>query len=109
MRVRFTVLERSDAALTLERIELPNGAVARLTGETKSDPTAGREPLRARLEANRPLIAEAEIPLPVDAPLTQPYWLRVPALKGSFQVAEQALIGAPENPPALSARAANSE
>jgi LmbE family N-acetylglucosaminyl deacetylase len=104
VRVRLTVLGRSDAPLTLERIELPYGAVARLAGDPKTDPAARLEPVRARLEANRPLIAEAEIPLPADAPLTQPYWLRVPALAGSFQVAEEALIGLPENPPALGAR-----
>ena len=103
VRVRLTVLERSDGPLTLERIELPFGAVPRIAGDPKVVPAAGLEPARTRLEANRPIVADAEIALPAGAPLTQPYWLRAPALRGSFQVAEQALIGEPENPPALTA------
>ena len=104
LRVTISALNRCDAPLTLEGIVLPYGASARLTGDPKTNPAAGRELAHTPLPANRPVAAEAEIALPADLPLTQPYWLRVPALKGSFQVADQALIGTPENPPALDAR-----
>ncbi|HEY6867121.1 MAG TPA: LmbE family protein, partial [Candidatus Eisenbacteria bacterium] len=104
LRVTFSVLNRSDAPLTLEAIDPPYGAVARLSGDPKADPAAGRAVARTALAPNRPLTAEAEIALPADLPTTQPYWLRVPALKGSFQVEDATLIGTPENAPALSAR-----
>ena len=39
--------------------------------------------------------------LPVDSPLSQPYWLREPSTPGMFRVDDPALIGRPENPPAF--------
>ncbi len=41
------------------------------------------------------------VKLPEALPFTQPYWLREQATNGTFVVAEQALIGRPENPPAF--------
>lgn len=41
--------------------------------------------------------------LPTDFPISQPYWLREPGTEGMFKVTEQALIGLPENTPALTA------
>ena len=37
--------------------------------------------------------------LPDSLSFTQPYWLREPATLGTFAVADQSLIGRPENPP----------
>jgi LmbE family N-acetylglucosaminyl deacetylase len=42
---------------------------------------------------------EALVPLPATTPLTQPYWLMQPMEKGVFSIADQALIGQPENTP----------
>ena len=39
--------------------------------------------------------------LPVDTPLTQPYWLREEGTTGLFRVDDPSLIGRPENPPAF--------
>lgn len=39
--------------------------------------------------------------LPLGTEVTQPYWLREPALPGMFRVADRTLIGRPENPPAF--------
>ncbi|MFO1475532.1 MAG: PIG-L family deacetylase [Verrucomicrobiota bacterium] len=39
--------------------------------------------------------------LPANQPLTQPYWLQEPVGTGMFRVADQSLIGMPENPPAF--------
>ena len=39
--------------------------------------------------------------LPVDLPATQPYWLRADGAAGISRVDEPALIGRPENPPAI--------
>ncbi len=39
--------------------------------------------------------------IPASTPLSQPYWLQSPPEKGVFTVADQTLIGQPENKPAL--------
>jgi LmbE family N-acetylglucosaminyl deacetylase len=39
--------------------------------------------------------------LPVDTPLSQPYWLREEGTAGLFRVEDPSLIGRPENPPAF--------
>ncbi len=44
-----------------------------------------------------------EVRIPAEAAPTQPYWLRRPALAGRYDVADAALIGRPEDPPALAA------
>ncbi|MEP6956791.1 MAG: NEW3 domain-containing protein, partial [Chthoniobacterales bacterium] len=41
------------------------------------------------------------VKLPASLPFTQPYWLREQATTGTFTVADQFLIGRPENPPAF--------
>ncbi|MEP6822903.1 MAG: PIG-L family deacetylase [Chthoniobacterales bacterium] len=41
------------------------------------------------------------VTLPASLPFTQPYWLREQATTGTFTVADQSLIGRPENPPAF--------
>ncbi|HEV8185734.1 MAG TPA: hypothetical protein VGP40_07230, partial [Chthoniobacterales bacterium] len=39
------------------------------------------------------------VKLPETLPFSQPYWLRDPSTPGTFAVADQTLIGRPENPP----------
>ncbi len=56
------------------------------------------------LAPNAPVRATADVTLPADEPITQPYWLRAPALKGRYLVSDPALVGTPENAPALVAR-----
>ncbi len=63
------------------------------------------------LENGSPIVLDADlahdalftrkipVTLPETLPFTQPYWLREPATLGTFAVAEQPLIGRPENPP----------
>lgn len=41
------------------------------------------------------------VAIPASQPISQPYWLEKPVSKGLFQVADQTLIGLPENPPAF--------
>ena len=104
LRVALSIVNRSDAPLTLERLELPFGATARLAPATRGDTTTARVPARLLLPPNQPLALEATLALPADLPISQPYWLKVPALKGSYQVADPAQIGRAENDPALTAR-----
>jgi hypothetical protein len=102
--VAVTVINRSDVAMTLDRIELPHGAVARLQPRTRADSLNPVEARGRALESNQPLTAQAVIALPRDQALTAPYWLARPALAGSFVVEPESLIGRPENAPALTAR-----
>ena len=88
VRVATLALERTDAPLVLEAVSVGNAAV------TRGRPLPGNEPVADTLA----------VTVPADAPVTQPYWLRAPASKGRFAVAEQTLIGLPEDPPALTAR-----
>ncbi|HEU5079813.1 MAG TPA: PIG-L family deacetylase [Opitutaceae bacterium] len=55
----------------------------------------------AMLAQGAELVRETAQVLPGNIPLTQPYWLRQDAAVGMFRVADQSLIGVPENPPAF--------
>lgn len=50
---------------------------------------------------NVPLKFTTESVLPADMAFSQPYWLRDEGTLGMYRVAEQQLIGLPENPPPL--------
>ena len=51
------------------------------------------------LKAGQSKIQETSIRVPVQTPLSQPYWLRQNPTDGMARVANQNLIGLPENPP----------
>jgi hypothetical protein len=53
------------------------------------------------LVANQSSSQSADIILPANTPLTQPYWLRSEGTPGMFRVDDPTLIGTPENAPAL--------
>ncbi len=55
----------------------------------------------AKLQNNVPVKTEISIKLPADMPYSQPYWLVQPPSKGTYTVADQQLIGLPENPPSI--------
>ena len=56
-------------------------------------------PVDAALERDALFTKKIALQLPDSLPFTQPYWLREPATLGTFTVADQSLIGRPENPP----------
>src|SRR5262245_25581012 len=67
---------------------------------------AARYPLTAHgistpiaLKAGQSFTRDATETLPVNTPLTQPYWLREDGTAGMFRVDDPNLIGRPENPP----------
>lgn len=65
-------------------------------------PGIGREADRAiELRPNETAVREATRTLPAATPLSQPYWLREEGTPGMFRVDDPALIGLPENPPAV--------
>jgi LmbE family N-acetylglucosaminyl deacetylase len=53
------------------------------------------------LLTNQSRSLDATQTLPVDTPLSQPYWLREEGTAGLFRVDDPSLIGRPENPPAF--------
>jgi LmbE family N-acetylglucosaminyl deacetylase len=53
------------------------------------------------LLANQSRSLDSTQTLPVDTPLSQPYWLREEGTEGMFRVDDPSLIGRPENPPAF--------
>jgi LmbE family N-acetylglucosaminyl deacetylase len=69
--------------------------------ETVGASSAGVDLLRTELKNNQPLTRERTLRVPPGAVYSQPYWLREEPSKNLFRVGEQALIGLPEGPPAL--------
>lgn len=55
------------------------------------------------LGSNIPVESSVEVRLPSTMPYSVQYWLREPAEKGSYHVADQTLVGQPENRPVLTA------
>jgi LmbE family N-acetylglucosaminyl deacetylase len=118
LRVTVTAIDRGAESATLARVLLPFGARAfyaipakPTTGPPSSPPAAPRldpaspaDSVPRALAVNQPVIAQGRVALPADAAMTQPYWLRQPPLKGSFEVSDQRLIGDAEDAPAIVAR-----
>lgn len=88
LRITASVIVRSNFPIAVEKIVFPFAAKDTLPNRP--------------LSYNVPFQVGATIWIPTDVPYTQPYWLREPALVGSYRVSDQRLIGLPENPPALS-------
>jgi LmbE family N-acetylglucosaminyl deacetylase len=103
VRVAVAVLNRSSLPLTLDRVELPFDAAALITAADSLARAAGAP---VPLPPNRTVTAQGTVRLPADTPLSQPYWLRLPGLAGSSEVADPSEIGLPENPPVLTVRLA---
>lgn len=84
VRVTFTVVNRSPAALTLRELRLPGGA---------------RIAVDQALGDNQPVTVERTFTLPPESDYTQPYWLAEPPAPGHWTVRDAALIGRPAQPP----------
>ncbi len=65
-------------------------------------PVMGRDTtLNLTLKPNEVVPLPIILAIPANQPISQPYWLEKPLVKGLFQVSDQRLIGLPENPAAL--------
>ncbi|HVU24755.1 MAG TPA: PIG-L family deacetylase [Opitutus sp.] len=63
---------------------------------------AGSKPAApADLARDQPATRDSSATLPIDTPLTQPYWLAEAPTTGLYTVGDPKLIGRPENPPAF--------
>jgi LmbE family N-acetylglucosaminyl deacetylase len=89
-KLAITALNRSSAALELDRVALSTG------GSPPSTIAVSKPLARGRAEQ-----IEHSLPIPASAPYSQPYWLENKAEPGRFVVTDPRMIGLPENPPAL--------
>ncbi len=85
--IKLEAINRSAVTVQLLSARLP------ISGETIA--------LDVSLKRDELWTKELSAKVPADTPYTQPYWLRQPATLGTFAVADQRLIGLPENPPAF--------
>jgi len=87
VKLKLEAANRSPAAVRLKRVAIPAAGV----DETWEQDMNAREALKKSIE----------VELPADLRDSQPYWLRQKGTLGVFRVEDPALIGLPENPPAL--------
>lgn len=85
--VSVTVVNRSDYPFRLTMI-----------GSRYATPSKS---LAVTLENNKPVKTDVTLKLPADYDYSQPYWLRRPPSKGMYTVEDPAMIGMPENYPAV--------
>jgi len=96
---RYEVVPGSTAAIRATALNRSSLGV-RLAGVTVDQPAS----LDAELPFNQPVTREFQWRVPENAPYSQPYWLREAPKGEAYTVADQRLVGAPENPPVLEAR-----
>lgn len=53
------------------------------------------------LHENQPMVRDTTVTLPIDTPLTQPYWLRADGTPGMYRIDDPTLIGQPSGPSPL--------
>ncbi len=93
IRVVTSALNRSDANVRLDEVAVgPAPDKARSAAPPRS------------LAFNVPMNDTTTLTLPDRLPTSEPYWLRLAPVRGSFTVEDPTLIGAPENAPSLLAR-----
>jgi len=91
--VAYTALNRSSFPLSLNTLTLE--------GMGRHDSIDGKH---AALTSNLPLNDHLKFTVPADQPYSQPFWLREPRQGDTYAIADQQLIGLPDDPPALSLR-----
>jgi len=92
IEITATLVNRLSAPFTLREIRFPGA------GNTV---TVGRD-LRSDASAvAAPVVVKHAVKVPADAPLSTPYWLASPPQPGGFAIADQQLVGLPEDPPQL--------
>ncbi|HSY52763.1 MAG TPA: PIG-L family deacetylase [Thermoanaerobaculia bacterium] len=85
--ISVSVVNRSDYPFTLSMV-----------ASRYADPSKA---MNTPLLNNQPVKTDLIVKLPPDFPMSQPYWLQKPPLKGSYIVDDQQLVGIPENRPAI--------
>ena len=93
VKVNITALGRTAIPVTLRRVSWSGMA-------TSLPPVVD---VNAALAFNQPLAKEGSWTVAANQPYTQPYWLAEPKQGDIYTVADQQLIGVPENPPLMEA------
>ncbi len=88
-KITVDVLNRSNAPFRLDSVTIPYSSGS-VTGQVLTD--------------NDPYKSTVSVTIPNDVPYSFRYWLREPADKGSYNIADASPIGKADNDPALSAR-----
>jgi LmbE family N-acetylglucosaminyl deacetylase len=88
IQVQFFINKRNNANVNLKEVQLLSfdSTVSKVLGN------------------NQNLNFSKSFAVPVDAKISQPYWLEKPLQSGSFDVSDQMLIGKPQNDAAYSAK-----
>ena len=90
IEVIATLVNRLSAPFTLARSAFPAPATPVTVGrDLRGDASAVAAPVEVK----------HTVKVPADAPLTTPYWLASPPQPGGFAIADQQLVGLPEDPP----------
>ena len=88
VRIRATLVNRSDLPFTLEKIRFPELVVESVE--------------KTPLKNNDPAVIDKTVRLPGDMKISQPFWLEKPHSQGAFTIVNHDLIGPAENQPSLS-------
>lgn len=91
VRVALSALDRSGIGVKVDAVSVTPGGPQR---ETQG----------AALAPNTAWAETVSVEVRPDAPITGPYWLAAPPVRGAATVADPARIGEPESPPAMRAR-----
>jgi len=89
LKIALTAINRSRAEISVEAMSV----------EGQSAPGES-----VKLEYNQPHVRNIQFRVPAQQAYSQPYWLAKPVQGALYSVADQKLVGVPENPPALGAR-----
>lgn len=81
------------AAQPGDDLEIEVGAVNRSPVDVQL-----KSPASKALLPNELVTEKITVPVPKDQPFSEPYWLREPATVGTYTIADQTLVGRPENP-----------
>jgi LmbE family N-acetylglucosaminyl deacetylase len=95
VQVNVSMLNRSEASVTVTAVKMPHGAKIRSAAD--SSVTFHNRPLLP----NVPLDGAATVTLPARSDITHPFWLRGRSTEGANDIATPALLLRAENPPAL--------
>ena len=91
IEVTATLVNRLSAPFQLREIRFPGGGAVPVGRDLRTEAGA----------VAGPIVVKRTVKVAADTPLSTPYWLASPPQPGGFAIAEQQLVGLPEDPPRL--------
>lgn len=89
------------ADVSAEKAEIVQGQTVKLSTNVIARSTSAASFDGKPLEPNRMASVVEDLAIPIDQPLSQPYWLERPKDGTRYRVTEQSLLGNPENIPMM--------